>query len=222
MSSIYANNPFLDDAISADERVPGAQIVDVLQNIVVSLAILVVIYLFILTPNQVNGPSMRETLHDQDLLFTNKVIQVFGGKNSLFGDYSRGDIVTFHLENQDLIKRVIGVPGDNIRIEGGKVYLNGELLHEKYLADGTDDYGKPSDLIVNNKNKTYTQDTWIVEGQTVTVPINKYFVMGDNRGNSKDSRFNDVQFIDRSMMKGKAVFRIFPFNKIGFLNNYDN
>jgi len=136
----------------------------------------------------------------------------------IFGDYKRGDVVIFHeaASNLDLIKRIIGVSGDKLRIQDGYVYVNGTMLNETYLADGT------TDPTVNNKGRTRVTagQTFDYEGQEITVPTGKYFVMGDNRNNSKDSRYTEVGFLDRADLKGKVVFRYFPLNKLGVIEGH--
>jgi len=222
MSNLISNNPFVEDPDLLTVRAKGSTFVDFLQTIVTSLVMVIVIYLFIMTPTEVKGMSMRESVQDKDLLVSNKMIEIFGGKSSplyfLFGDYNRGDIVVFHeaASNVDLIKRVIGISGDKLRIQDGYVYVNGTMLNETYLADGSID---PN---INNRGRTRvaTGQTFEFEGQEITVPEGKYFVMGDNRNNSKDSRYLEVGMLDRSDLKGKAVFRYFPLNKIGVIEGH--
>ena len=222
MATMLSDNPFVEDPDILTSKAKGSGFVDFLQTIVIALVIVLVIYLFIMTPNEVKGPSMRETFQDKELLLTNKMIALFGGKNSplffIFGDYKRGDVVIFHeaANNLDLIKRIVAVSGDKIRIQDGYVYVNGTMLNETYLADGT------TDPTVNNKGRTRVTagQTFDYEGQEITVPLGKYFVMGDNRNNSKDSRYTEVGFLDRSDLKGKVVFRYFPLNKLGVIEGH--
>ena len=120
----------------------------------------------------------------------------------LFGDPQRGDIIVFHssLTTSDgseklLVKRIIAIPGDTISITGGVVYINGEPQDEPYTKDG------------------YTN----TEMDEVYVPEGKLFCMGDNRQNSRDSRDSAIGLVDEDDVLGKAVFRLFPFSRIGGL-----
>lgn len=216
----YENNPFLEDRYEFDENVPGSSFVEIFQNVVIALAILVVLYLFVITPNQVNGPSMRETLQHNDLLLTNKIIQVFGGKGSILGDYQRGDIITFHNGEEDLIKRVIGIPGDSVVLRDGKVFVNGQEVVEGYLADGSFENPDANPSVINNQGKTFPEGAWLQENQELVVPEDYFFCLGDNRNNSKDSRFDSIRLIKRSDMKGKVFMRILPLSRAGFIGSY--
>ncbi|MEI6886923.1 MAG: signal peptidase I [bacterium] len=219
---IVDDNPFEKEPELVTSKPAGNSFVDLLQTVVIALVIVIVIYLFIMTPNEVKGPSMKETFQNADLLLTNKMIELFGGKNSpvyfLFGDYQRGDVIVFHEmpSDSDFIKRVIAIPDDKIKIQDGYVYVNGILLDETYLADGSID---PS---VNNKGKTrlVAGQTFAYEGEELTVPEGRYFVMGDNRNNSKDSRYSEVGFVKREDLKGKVVFRYFPFDRLGIIQGH--
>ncbi len=165
-------------------------------DIVIAVAIALVI-LFFIKPTIVREHSMENTLSDGDYLFVSKQsYKLFGGSPKL------GDIIVFQsdLENVNgknklLIKRVIGVPGDTVAISDGSVYLNGVTLDETYTKDG------------------YTAS----DMQEVVVPDGCLFCMGDNRQNSTDSRDERVGFISMDRIMGKAVFRLFPFSKLGKL-----
>ena len=143
-------------------------------------------------PSLVMGESMYSTLEDQDFLIINRM-------SYKFGKIGHGDIIVFksHIKNEDgsdkdLVKRVIGVEGDKIKIQDGEVYVNDEKLDEPYI----------------HNEKT--------EGNTNTVvPKDCVFVLGDNREISFDSRYKEVGFIKESDIEGKVVVRLYPFNKMG-------
>lgn len=144
-------------------------------------------------PTIVKQTSMQDTLNPNDYIIMYKM--AYAGDR----EPERGDIVIFESSLTDergddklLIKRVIGLSGDTISIRDGKVYVNNELFEEDYLKDGI----TPGSL--NN----------------VKVPKGRFFVMGDNRVVSVDSRNDEVGFVAETAIKGKAVVRLFPFNKI--------
>jgi signal peptidase I len=120
-------------------------------------------------------------------------------------DFKRGDVIIFHENTIELIKRIIAGPGDTIRLSQGKVYVNEKELVEEYLPNGQLTFA-------------YNEDySFIKEDEIKTVPEGFYFVMGDNRSNSKDSRFSDVGFIKRSEIRGKVLLRYWPFDQFEFV-----
>ncbi len=142
-------------------------------------------------PSLIIGPSMENTFHDKDLVLVEKI-------SYLTGEPKRGDIVICQTNlplnrfmNKAIIKRVIGLAGDEIIVSDGRVSLNGEMLTEDYVGD----------------NPTYGNGIW-------TVPENSVFVMGDNRPNSNDSRNPVIGFIAKDQIKGKVYFRVFPFDQM--------
>ncbi len=197
------DNPFLYKP--QKKAVTGGVIVDIMQTIVVALAISVFTYIFLAIPNQVDGHSMEPNFHHNDLLFTNKIIQYIGNKSigkKLNYDYKRGDVIVFQLPGHpDYIKRIIAGPGDTIKIRNNHPMVNGKMLYETYIPSTTKTKG----------------GTFLKEGEEKIVPNGKYFVMGDNREASKDSRFIDVGFIDRSYIKGKVFLRWWPLNRFGLI-----
>ncbi len=165
---------------------------EIIRDVIIAAIIAIVVIQFV-RPVVVHETSMTNTLQPGDYLLMNKMIY----KNH---EAERGDIVVLHSElKQDngreklLIKRVVGLPGDTILIRDNSVYINGELLEEDYI-----------------------REQGVVPGDIdMTVPEGEYFVMGDNRGNSIDSRFEEVGCVKQEALVGKAFFRLFPFKNIG-------
>lgn len=194
-------NPFFE-APRNKEKHP---FLNFLQTIVIATSVFIVLYLFVITPNQVDGPSMLPNFVDGQILFTNKLSQWFGDTsigNSLKLEYGRGDVIIFQRPGDEkaLIKRVIGLPGERVAIREGNIYINDQLLQENYLD--------PS---------TYTNGGAYIEdgGQSILVEEDTFFVVGDNRPVSRDSR--SIGLIDREWMKGKAFVRFYPLSDFALI-----
>ncbi len=157
------------------------------------LTVILVTYLIVTYVGQrtkVSGPSMEATLHDGDNLIVDKI-------SYRFRDPERFEIIVFpyqYAEDTYYIKRIIGMPGDTIQIKEGYVYINDELLEE-------DIYGKE----IIEETKKGIADEPIVLGE------DEYFVMGDNRNHSSDSRDPSVGVLKRSQLVGRAWLRVYPF-----------
>lgn len=175
-------------------------VMEILETIVFVGSLFIVVYLFVVQPNQIKGASMVPTFQDGNYIFTSKV--TYKLRKPI-----RGDVVVFYApRNPELeyIKRIIGVPGDTVMIAGGEVYVNGLQLNEPYISDKT--------LI--------TLSGTISENQPITVEPDKYFVMGDNRPRSSDSR--EFGPIPATSIVGQVFYRYFPVNEMGTVkNNYD-
>ncbi|RKM57088.1 signal peptidase I [Butyrivibrio sp. X503] len=147
---------------------------------------------FVAQRTKVIGSSMNPTVYDTESLILEKV-------SYRFHDPERFDIVVFpfkHGNKQNFIKRVIGLPGEKVRIDDeGNIYINGEILEENYGAEVIEDPG--------------------MAREEITIPEGEFFVLGDNRNNSMDSREEAVGLIKKSDIMGRAVFRIFPLTKFG-------
>lgn len=171
---------------------------DFIEAIVFALAIFVVVYLFLFQPNQVKGNSMYPTFKDGQFIFTDKI-------SYRLGDPKRGDVVVFRSpknENIDFIKRIIAQPGETVKISEGKVYVNGQLLDEtQYLA---------SDVFTG-------PESFLSENQEIIIPEGMYFVMGDNRGHSSDSR--DFGPVTPKEFVGKVFFRYWPVGDFGKIDS---
>jgi len=177
----------------------ASMIVEWTKGIALALVCAVVILQFI-KPTVVQQHSMEPNFYTNDYLFISKqAYRLFRGTPQL------GDVIVFSTEQADgteklLIKRVIGTPGDEISIAGGKVYLNGKIIDDSYTKDGTTN-GDIDKLIV---------------------PSDAVFCLGDNRLISIDSRSDDVGLVSYEDILGKVVFRLLPLSNMGAIDNpYD-
>lgn len=159
-----------------------------LRDLALSIGVSAFIIIFLYQPVRVEGTSMLPNLEDQDRLFINKLA-------FRVGDVKRGDVVVFQYprdHTESYIKRVIGLPGDRVAIDHGRVIVNGHELVEPYVpARFTDDHSQPE----------------------MTIPPNQFFVMGDHRSISKDSR--DFGPVGRELIYGKAAFVYWPMDQAG-------
>ena len=142
--------------------------------------LIIIVRIFIITPVRVDGSSMYNTLEDGDILLLYKMAKI-----------DRYDIVVLDEEydNEIIIKRIIGLPGETVEIKSGKIYINDEEIADDYTFGDTSDYEK------------------------ITLADDEYFILGDNRLISKDSRYFGP--VKESDLMGEAVFRIWPFSGFG-------
>jgi signal peptidase I len=162
-----------------------------LRDLLISAFASILIITFLYQPVRVEGTSMLPRLEDRDRLFINKFVYHFAA-------IEHGDVVVFRYPRdleKSYIKRVIGLPGDRIRIEHGRVILNGKPLHEPYVPP------------------EYRDNRSIAE---IVVPADSYFMMGDHRSISSDSR--DFGPVDRELIYGKAVFVYWPARDLGVVH----
>lgn len=167
--------------------------IDFFQTLVVFAAIGTAIYWLVAQPHKVSGSSMFPNFKNGDYIITDKITY-------RLDDPKRGDIVVFKNpkdETQDFIKRIIGLPGDKVKVQDGKIYLNGKQLNEPYLAN----------TITTNPG------SFLQEGMEITVEPDRYITIGDNRPASSDSR--EWGFITRGEIIGKVFFRYWPADEIG-------
>jgi len=153
---------------------------------IITIIVIILVRMFAFTPLYVDGISMNPTLEDGDFIILNK----------LDSSFERFDTVVIDedFSGKGLIKRVVAVAGDKISCKNNEVYVNGEKLEQVFLAEGT-----------------YTEDI-----DEVTVPEGFYYVLGDNREHSLDSR--EYGFIDAKYIQGKAEVILFPFSRIGSID----
>lgn len=175
------------------------QLLQLGKTLVIALIVASLIIMFVFETVSVDGTSMYSTLHNNDRLVIEKV-------SYRFEKPKKGDIIVFKYPSdtsKKFIKRVIAVGGDKIKISNDRVYVNGKKIYEPYayFIDGSNDV---------------IQDYRIHNYGEATVPKDSVFVLGDNRYNSLDSRFEDeVGFVNDKLIIGKEFLRIYPFNKIG-------
>jgi signal peptidase I len=162
------------------------------RDLMLSVLIAMLIILFLYRPVRVDGTSMMPSLFDQERLFINQFSYKFGG------DIHRGDTVVFWFPGdttKSYIKRVIGIPGDVVAIDDGTVILNGRRLKETYVPPA------------------YRDEISVLPQR---IPPDKYFVLGDHRSSSNDSRM--WGFVPRSYIYGKAVFVFWPLEHLGTIH----
>lgn len=171
----------------------GSTFLDLIETMAISFSIFLVIYLFFLQPHQVNGQSMVPNFQDGEHVLTDKV-------SYKMRDPQRGEIVVFHAPPDahcpegtgcDFIKRILGVPGDTVEVKENAVWVNGNKLPEPYI---------PSDFPILPGNAT--------KGKSVYLGPNEFFVSGDNRPYSSDSRTWGA--ITKDDIIGRVFFRYWP------------
>jgi signal peptidase I len=168
---------------------------DFLQGIVVFMSVLVMVYLFIISPQEINGASMEPTYHNTELVLTNKIAYKLG-------EPKRGEVIIFKSPSNkeiDYIKRIIGLPGDRVKLSNNSFYVNDQKVEEPYLPEG----------IITSPG------TFLHEDEEITVPEGEYFVSGDNRPHSSDSReFGPIPLKD---IIGRVLLRYWPPNRAGII-----
>lgn len=179
----------------------GGFFLDFIETIVIALSIFLIVYLTLVQPHQVNGQSMVPNFQSGEYLLTDKI-------SYKLRDPEHGEVVVFHAPEAahcaqgtgcDFIKRVIGIPGDTIAVKNNHILVNGQILEEDYL---------PSDF--KTLAGTYTEG-----GRLVTLSANEYFVVGDNRSYSSDSR--QWGPITKNDIVGRAFFRYWPIDVAGLI-----
>lgn len=169
-------------------------------SILILAAIVAIIFRTVLFASYaVSGESMEPTLYDGNMLMVNKVVYDIK-------DVDRFDVVVFHATQQeDYVKRVVGLPGDEIQYKDDKLYVNGDYVDEPFLEPFSAD----------SESFPYTKDFTLEEKTGATkVPDDKLFVMGDNRDNSLDSRA--FGFISQDQLVGKVDVKYWPLSQASF------
>lgn len=183
--------PFPREVVSEsayEERHPVLRsLVSLLICVVIALAAAFLITRFVAHHTSVEGSSMEETLHNKDQLIIEKV-------SYYFHEPERFDVIVFpYSDSVNYIKRIIGLPGERVKIQDGQIYINGSVLEESYGKEKIQDPG--------------------VAAKEIQLGTDEYFVLGDNRNASSDSRKEEVGMIKRDKIGGKAWLRFYPFDQ---------
>ncbi|MDR3734533.1 MAG: signal peptidase I [Acidobacteriaceae bacterium] len=215
-TSVQSAGGPIDTADPAPQAIAEAGLFPMLQSLARIVTIALFILTFIVQPFRIPSASMERTLLVGDFLLVNK--QVYGPTSAWhgllpYGKIRRGEIVVFHYPVDPslyLVKRVIGLPGDSLRLIGGTVYVNGSPLHEPYAvfrqtrADNyRDNFPQMSEADPAVETRWWIQMRSLVKGGELTVPPGSYFVMGDNRNDSQDSRY--WGFVQRAAIVGEPL-----------------
>lgn len=172
----------------------GREALDTIIYLGIVVFVTILFILFVAQRTQVSGNSMYPTLHDRDNLIVDKI-------SYRIHDPERYDVIVFPYKYEKrtyFIKRIIGLPGETVQIDDeGNIYIDGEVLEEDYGYEPIDYPG--------------------LAAEPITLSNDEYFVLGDNRNNSEDSRFEDVGIINREDIIGRAWVRIFPFKDFGLV-----
>ncbi len=170
-----------------DKKSKRNKVINTIMSYVLVILVAIIIKSFIFTPIRVNGTSMVPTLNDSDIMVLNEIGYHING-------VKRFDIVVANINGEKLIKRVIGLPGEKVEYRDNNLYINDEMVMETFKHADTPDFSIES------------------LGSGV-VPNNHYFLVGDNRINSNDSRY--IGFVSANKILGKTNMVIFPFSRIG-------
>lgn len=186
---------FIDERDEEKEKSPLQELLGMLLYIGVVLVITFLIITFVGQRTHVSGDSMKNTLYHGDQLIVDKITY-------RFKDPVRYDIIVFpyqYEENTFYIKRIIGLPGETVQIADGEIYINGEILRETYGREVIQDPG--------------------MAAEPIELGEDEYFVLGDNRNASSDSREPSVGVIHKNDIVGRAWIRIWPLNRAGILKH---
>jgi signal peptidase I len=182
-----------------------------IKAIMIAAGLVFLIRWFIFAPFIVEGPSMQPNLYTGERLIVNKILYTMRPPK-------RGEVIVFHApEQKDYIKRVIALPGETIKVEGDDVYINDRLLQEPYIQEQINEAIENGTLYNTTKDFNVTDDGVIA----MKVPERSLFVMGDNRPNSKDSRWDDVGFIPYGKVVGRADLIFWPIDKFQLIKHYN-
>jgi len=184
----------------------GNELTEWIKALAIAGILVFVIRWFLVSPFIVDGPSMQPSFWDRERIIVNKIVYDIRKPK-------RGEVIVFHVpdEGRDFIKRVIGVPGDTVKVEGDTVYINGNPIEEKYLKAAYEKAHANGELY--NRRDGFPNS----EYPDGVVPEGTVFVMGDNRSNSEDSRM--IGYIPMDRIVGRADLIFWPIKDFSFVNH---
>ncbi|ULO10322.1 signal peptidase I [Paenibacillus sp. 19GGS1-52] len=180
------------------------EILEWIKAIAIAVVLVVLIRWLLFKPFIVEGSSMKPNFHTRERVIINEILYDIRSPR-------RGEVIVFHVpsEGKDFIKRVSGVPGDYVKVEGDVVTINGEVVSEPYIKEAIDD-AHNNNALYNNKN--FPNEDF----SDATVPKGYLFVMGDNRSDSKDSRM--IGYVPLTDVVGRADLIFWPLDDIKIIN----
>jgi signal peptidase I len=186
----------------------GGELIEWIKALVIAGLLVFIIRWFLVSPFIVDGPSMQPNFWNRERIIVNKIVYDIRQPK-------RGEVIVFHVpeEGRDFIKRVIGVPGDTIKVDGDSIYVNGKKIEETYLKKAYEQAHAAGGLYnVHNDDRSNFPNGQFPDGK---VPAGSLFVMGDNRSNSEDSRM--IGFIPLNRVVGRADMVFWPLPDFHFV-----
>lgn len=203
---VHSEQPVQSEHSQDPPKKEKSEALEWLKAIVIAVVLVLLIRWLFFAPFIVDGPSMQPNFHTGERIIVNKILfDIRAPKH--------GEVVVFHVpaEGRDFIKRVIGVPGDTVKVEGDTITVNGQVIEENYIQDVLNEKHKNNELYnteSNFPNDIVTEDT---------VPEGHVFVLGDNRSNSTDSR--RIGFVPYGDIIGRADLVFWPLKDIEFIKH---
>ncbi|MBD0380379.1 signal peptidase I [Paenibacillus sedimenti] len=188
-------------AAAAPAKTAKSETWEWIKALVIAGVLVIIIRWFLFSPFIVDGDSMRPNFITGERLIVNKILYDVRAPK-------RGEVIVFHApEGKDYIKRVIALPGETVKVEGDKVFINGQQIDEPYIKEAIEQ--------AVNEGHAYNR---LANFKETKVPDNEIFAMGDNRSNSKDSRDQRVGFVPYDKVVGRAEVIFWPLNRISFIH----
>jgi signal peptidase I len=192
----------LNQPAGSQAKSPKSEAIEWIKALLIAGVLVFVIRTFLFAPFIVDGPSMEPNFFTGERLIVNKLIYDIRKPK-------RGEVIVLHApEGKDFIKRVIGLPGETVRVEGDQVFINGKVIEEPWIQEAVNEAHKSG----GTYNSTGYPETKVPDGTV--------FVLGDHRSVSKDSRYSDVGFIPFNKIVGRADVLFWPIKNIGIVKHY--